>query len=184
MQAPKLLIRKGMLLIQGKVRPCCYVQAIVGPEAQALLEEHCLAETMFKRAAYSMSWPRGAIECPPAISPSLSQFLKNDACPEISVKTLLAGQMHQGANVWEMMCFEFVAKLAFNNFVAMVQSMSEIGQDVIYRGQYAGTDAGDGAGQDAGDGALASGAVAIDADAFAADTADEMIALAATDLAA
>jgi hypothetical protein len=54
--------------------------------------------------------------------------------PEITVKTLLAGQLHQGANVWEMMSFEFIAKLAFDNSAAMVQSVSEMGSDIVYAG--------------------------------------------------
>ncbi|NOT70515.1 MAG: hypothetical protein HOP09_04275 [Hyphomicrobium sp.] len=61
-------------------------------------------------------------------------FLKNDACPEIAVKTILAGQLHQGANVWEMMAFEFISKIAFDNFAALVQMIGEMGTDVVYAG--------------------------------------------------
>ena len=50
---------------------------------------------------------------PAALSPALATFLKNDACPEITVKTMLTGQLHQGSNIWEMMAFELIAKLAF-----------------------------------------------------------------------
>lgn len=135
MSAPKLIIRKKMLLIQGKVRPCCYVQAKVDPALQAILDEHFASDALFKRAAYAQVWPKGAIEIPGSIAPALSQFLKNDACPEITVKTITAGQMHQGSNVWEMMAFELVAKLAFDNFVALCVMISEMGQDVIYQGQ-------------------------------------------------
>ena len=138
MAAPHLLIRKRMLLIQGKVRPCCYVQAIVAPGIRATLDEHFLAETLFKRSAYSAAWPKGALAVPAAIAPAVSALLKNDACPEISVKSLLAGQMHQGANVWEMMSFEFVTKLAFENFVALAASVAELGHDVIYSSQNCG----------------------------------------------
>ena len=51
MASPKLVIRKGMFLIQGKVRPCCSVQAIVAPDMRAILDEHFLSEPLFKRAA-------------------------------------------------------------------------------------------------------------------------------------
>ena len=163
MSSPKLVIRKGMFLIQGKVRACCSVQAYVSPDVLAVLEEHFMAEPLFKRVAYSTSWPDNALEIPAALAPSLSAFLKNDACPEITVKTLLAGQLHQANGAWEMMSFEFVAKLAFDNFVALCQSASEMGKDVVYMGN-------------AGAGA--------DIAQFKADTHAEMTALVESDLAA
>ena len=140
MSAPKLVIKKKMLFIQGKVRPCCQVQAFVSPELQAALDEHFHAETLFKRAAYASSWPANALEVPAALAPALSAFLKNDACPEITVKTITASQMHQAANVWEMMAFEFIAKLAFENFLALSRTVSELGVDVIYDGVTQGGD--------------------------------------------
>lgn len=135
MASPKLVIRKGMFLIQGKVRACCSVQAFVTPELRAILDEHFLAEPLFKRAAYSAAWPEGALAIPAALAPHINALLKNDACPEITIKTMLAGQLHQGANVWEMMSFEFIAKLAFENFLAVARSIAEMGTDVIYLGQ-------------------------------------------------
>ena len=33
---------------------------------------------------------------------------------------MLAGQMQQGVNVWEMLSFELVAKVAFDNLVQLV----------------------------------------------------------------
>lgn len=134
MAASKLLIRKRMLLIQGKVRPCCHVQLEVDPILRASLDEHFLAEPLFKRSAYSQNWPTGAIQIPAALAPAMSAFLKNDACPEITVKTMLTGQMHQGANIWEMMCFELAAKLSFDNFLALATTVSELNCDVVYAG--------------------------------------------------
>lgn len=154
MSVPKLVIRKRMLFIQGKVRPCCYVQLSVEPGLRAALDEHFLNEPLFKRAAYSTSWPAGALAIPAALAPHVQSFLKNDACPEITIKTMLAGQMFQGANTWEMMCFEFIAKLAFENFLGMAKSISEMGRDVVYEGE-----------------------VIEDLQAFNADTAAEMKAL-------
>ena len=156
MAPAKLVMRKGMFLIQGKVRACCSVQAVVEPKVRAILDEHFLSEPLFKRSAYSDDWPAGALAIPAALAPHISALLKNDACPEITVKTLLGGQLHQGANVWEMMSFEFIAKLAFDNFAAMVQSISEMGSDVIYAGN---------------------GVVESDLGQFAADTAAEIRAL-------
>lgn len=134
MSAPKLVIKKKMLHIQGRVRPCCQVQAIVSPAMQAVLDEHFQNETLFKRAAYAQHWPEGALKIPPAIAAAVTTFLKNDACPEITVKTLTAGQLHQGANVWEMMAYEFIGKLAFENFLAMTATISEMGRHVVYEG--------------------------------------------------
>ena len=154
MSVPKLIIRKRMLFIQGKVRPCCYIQLSVEPGLRAVLDEHFLSEALFKRSAYSASWPANALSIPAAIAPHVSSFLKNDACPEITIKTILAGQMFQGAHTWEMMCFEFIGKLAFENFLGMAKSISEMGQDVIYEG-----------------------VVAADLAAFNADTLSEMKAI-------
>lgn len=156
MAPAKLVIRKGMFLIQGKVRACCNVQAIVDPRVRPILDEHFLGEPLFKRTAYSAAWPAGALPVPAALAPSLSALLKNDACPEITVKTLLAGQLHQGANAWEMMSFEFIAKLAFDNFLAIIQTVNEMGSDVIYTGN---------------------GVIETDVAQFDADTAAEMRAL-------
>lgn len=137
MAAPKLVLRKRMLFIQGKVRPTCFAQAAVDTGLRAVLDEHFLNETLFKRAAYANAWPEGALSIPPALSPALNNFLKNDACPEITVKTLLAGQLHQGATAWEMLCFEFIAKLAFENFVTMCCAASELDQELVYVGELA-----------------------------------------------
>jgi hypothetical protein len=134
MAAPKLVIRKRMQFIQGKMRPCCWVQADVAPELRAILDEHFLNEALFKRAAYAQFWPEGALAIPAALAPSLNNFLKNDACPEITVKTLLQGQLHQGATAWEMMSFELVAKLAFENFLAITVTAQELNCDLVYEG--------------------------------------------------
>jgi hypothetical protein len=164
MAPAKLVIRKGMFLIQGKVRPCCSVQLVVSPQVRAVLDEHFLSEVLFKRAAYSSFWPEGAIRIPGALAPHVSTLLKNDACPEITVKTLLGGQLHQGTNVWETMSFEFIAKLAFENFLALDQLISEMGTDVIYNGTMAHQ--------------------AADLELFKADTAAEVLELTQADLAA
>lgn len=138
--AAKLLIRKRMQFIQGKTRPCCFIQAFVEPDVQAVLEEHFINDQLFKRAAYAATWPKGAVEIPAPLAPALTTFLKNDACPEITVKTILAGQLHQGSNVWEMMAFELIGKLAFDNFLALCATVGDIKRDVYYEGADAGPD--------------------------------------------
>jgi len=131
---PKLLIRKRMTQIQGKVRPTCTVQAVLDPAMQGLLEAQFAAETLFRRAAYSQIWPEGTLKIPAALAPALAAFLKNDACPEITVKTLLAGQTYQGANAWEMMCFELIAKVAFDNLLELKATVGQLDRDVTYFG--------------------------------------------------
>ncbi|MGQ0456134.1 MAG: hypothetical protein ACT4OU_03620 [Hyphomicrobium sp.] len=132
MTPARLVIRKRMQFIQGKTRPCCFVQAFVDADIRAKIEEHFLTEALFKRAFYSTNWPEGAVQIPASLGPAMSQFLKNDACPEITVKTLLQGQLHQGSNVWEMMCFELISKLAYDNFCALVDMARELDRDVVY----------------------------------------------------
>jgi hypothetical protein len=134
MAAPRLVIKKRMQFIQGKVRPTCHVQAFVEPKLQTILEEHFATEALFKRSAYSANWPATAIPVPAPLTSAMGNFLKNDACPEITVKTMLAGQMYQGTNAWEMLSFELAAKLSFDNFLALVQAAYELDRDVIYVG--------------------------------------------------
>lgn len=134
MTAAKLLIRKRMVQVQGKVRPTCFVQAIVDPAVQGALEVHFATETLFRRAAYSQSWPEGTIKIPAPLAPSLAAFLKNDACPEITVKTLLAGQSYQGANALEMMSFELIAKVAFDNLLELITTVRQLDSDLHYFG--------------------------------------------------
>ena len=132
MTAPRLLIRKAMLNIQGRIRPCIQIQAEVSSIMVAKLSEHFINENLFKRSSYSQGFPAGVPSCAPALVPHLSAFLKNDACPEVTVKTLLAGQMHQCSGVWEMMAFEYVAQRAFDSLCTMMVTVAEIGTEVTY----------------------------------------------------
>jgi hypothetical protein len=140
MTPPKLLIRKRMIAVQGRPRPSCFVQAQVDPAIQSVLESYFLNETLFRRGAYATSWPEGTAKIPPALAPAMASLLKNDACPEISVKTLLGGQMHPAANAWEMMAFELIAKVAFDNLMQLVVSVIELDRDVHYLGSSAAAD--------------------------------------------
>lgn len=132
MSAPRLLIRKVMLNIQGRVRPCIQVQADISAGIVAKLTEHFATENLFKRSSYSQGFPAGVPTPAPALAPHLNNFLRNDACPEITVKTLIAGQMHQCQGVWEMMAFEYVAQRAFDNLCSMMLTVSEIGIETVY----------------------------------------------------
>lgn len=131
MTEPKLLVRKRLLVIQGKKRPTCFIQAVITPDQQAVLEEHFFNEALFKRASYSTSWPAGTVAIPAPIAPHVASFLKNDACPEITVKTMLAGQLYQGSSIWDTLSFELIAKVAFDNFCAILAASTELDREVL-----------------------------------------------------
>jgi hypothetical protein len=133
MSAPRLLIRKAMLNIQGRIRPCIQVQAEISPEMVAKLNEHFASENLFRRASYAQGFPEGVPMPAPSIAPHLAAFIKNDACPEITIKTFLAGQMQQCSSVWEVMAFEYIAQRAFDSFCDILKTVAEIGTETIYR---------------------------------------------------
>lgn len=134
MSSAKLMIRKGMVNIQGRNRPCIQVQAMVGPAMTAALTEHFSSENLFKRSSYSMGLPAGVPLPPPSIAPHLFNLIKNDACPEITVKTILAGQLYQGQTIWEMMAFEYVAKRAYDALIDMMACVSQLQTETSYSG--------------------------------------------------
>lgn len=153
MQKPKLLIRKGMVAIQGKNRPCIQIQAVVDPALKTVLEEHFMNENLFKRSAYATGFPAGAPTPSPSLAPHLNNFIKNDACPEITVKTILAAQLYQANSIWEMKAFEYVAQRGFDALVDVLITVAELGRETTYQ------------------------APGSDAAAFAADTAADIAAL-------
>lgn len=132
MQEPVLMIRKKVLNVGGRNRPCVQVQAVVDPAIQAILSEHFLNETLFKRTMYQSGLPEGAPLPGPSLASHLMAFVKNDACPEIAVKTLLAGQMYQASGIWEVLAFEYIAKRAFDSLAVMIGSVAELGTETYY----------------------------------------------------
>lgn len=132
MQEPVLMIRKKVLNIQGRNRPCVQVQAIIDPAIQAILMEHFFNEPLFKRTMYQSGLPEGVVPPGPSLATHLSAFIRNDACPEIAVKTILAGQMYQASGIWEVIAFEYLAKRAFDSLVAMIVSVAELGSETYY----------------------------------------------------
>jgi hypothetical protein len=132
MQPPKLLIRKGMVVVQGRNRPCIQILAIVDPAVKAKLEESFGTENLFKRSAYSMGFPAGTPLPSPTLAPHVAALIKNDACPEITVKTMLAAQLFQATSVWEMKAFEYIACRAFDSFIDFTQTVVELGTETTY----------------------------------------------------
>ena len=114
MTTQQLTILKNMRLVHGKLRPFIEVKAELAPAAKAFLLEHFAAETLFKRTAYANGFSDGGLQASPPLARMLSNFVKNDACPEITVKTLTAGQKYEGAGLWDVLCFEFIAKRSFD----------------------------------------------------------------------
>jgi hypothetical protein len=133
MIAPRLLIRKAMSSASGRPRPLIQIQADIDPAMMAKLTELCSTENLFKRTSYSNGFPAGVVPCTPPLQPHLGSLLKNDACPEITVKTMLAGQIYQAQGMWDLMAFEYIAQRAFDSLCALMLSASEIGTETVYR---------------------------------------------------
>lgn len=132
MQAPKLLIRKAMVNVQGRIRPCVQIIAEIDPKMKDMLNQQFSTEALFKRVMYQSGLPQGAPPPGPSLAPHLSSFLKNDACPEITVKTILAGQLYQAASLWEVMAFEYIAKRSFDSLTELLLSATELGSETVY----------------------------------------------------
>jgi hypothetical protein len=116
---PKLLIKKRMVLTHGKLRPVIEVKAEIALAERAFLIEHCPNEQLFKRTAYAGGFTDGGLQASPPLVRMLNHFVKNDACPEITAKTLLMGQKYEGSGVWDILCFDFIAKRAFDALVEL-----------------------------------------------------------------
>jgi hypothetical protein len=132
MQPPKLLIRKGMVVVQGRNRPCIQVLAIVDPALKTKLEDLFASENLFKRSAYSNGFPTSMPQPTGPLAPHVAALLKSDACPEITVKTILQGQLLQASSVWEMKAFEYVAQRAFDSLVDFCATVVELGRETVY----------------------------------------------------
>jgi hypothetical protein len=131
---PKLLIRKGMMNIQGRNRPVIQIEAVIAQAMLSVLSEHFINENLFKRSSYASGFPQGVPLPPPSVVPHLGNMLKNDACPEITVKTILAGQTYQANGIWDLMAFEYIAKRAFDNLLDVMACAAELKTETTYLG--------------------------------------------------
>ena len=156
MSVPTLTLVKRMVMIHGRVRPIIEVKAQIAAADQAFLLEHFHSEGLFKRTAYVSGFSDGGLQASPPLVRMLSHFVKNDACPEITVKTLLAGQKYEGSGIWDIMCFEFIAKRAFDALIELGDGVRGFAAPSAYLGF----------------------GVTPDLAAFAADTAAECSAIA------
>lgn len=134
MSAPRLLIRKAMMDVGGKPRPVIQVQAIFEPALSARLTDFFGTEILFKRAVYAQGFPEGSPVPTPGMAPALGAFLKNDACPEVTVKSLLAGQKVQTNSMWDIVAFEYIAKRCFDNLCEFAAGVAELGTEKHYFG--------------------------------------------------
>ena len=108
------------------------IAAKVDPAMHKLLTTYFYNENLFKRTSYAQGFPEGAPVPKPSLAPHLNNFIKNDACPEITVKSLLTGQMHQAATIWEMKAFEYVAERAFDGFLDIMETAAALGVETNY----------------------------------------------------
>ena len=134
MAVAKLAITKRMVLIHGKQRPIIEVKATIPPQDQAFLLEHFHNEGLFKRTAYANGFSDGGLQASPPLVRMLAHFVKNDACPEITVKTLLTGQKYEASGVWDVQCFEFIAKRAFDALVELGEGVRGFATPAAYYG--------------------------------------------------
>lgn len=116
------------------MRPYIAVRANIDPAAKTFLLAHFASETLFKRTAYVNGFTDGGLQASPALERMLASFVRNDACPEITVKTLTAGQTYEGANLWDLQCFEFVAKRAFDSLLELAAGAAAFDGTQMYRG--------------------------------------------------
>ena len=154
MTTQHLMISKSMRMVHGKLRPFIEVKAELDGRAKAFLLEHFASETLFRRTAYTNGFADGGLQPSPPLARMLSNFVRNDACPEITVKTLTAGQKYEGAGLWDIQCFDFIARRSFDALCELAAGASGFDKSETY----AGFDA------------------AADLAAFATDTALEMAA--------
>jgi hypothetical protein len=134
MPAPSLRIVKRMVVIHGKARPMIEVKAEIGVSERAFLLEHFSNETLFKRTAYANGFTDGGLQASPPLARMLNHFVKNDACPEVTVKTLTAGQKFEGSGLWDLQCFEFVAKRAFDALIELADGVRNFDRASTYAG--------------------------------------------------
>lgn len=134
MTTPKLAVAKRMVLIHGKLRPVIEVKAVIDPADHAALLENFANETLFKRTAYANGFADGGLQPSPPLGRMLMNFLKNDACPEITVKTLLAGQKFEGQGLWDLLCFDYVARRSFDGLVELAEGTRGFGRADVYLG--------------------------------------------------
>ncbi len=133
MQAPKLLIRKGMVNVSGRVRPCIQVLAKVSPEMEKTLMEHFKEVNLFKRTAFSNGFPDGVPPISPYLASHLNALMRSDACPEVAVKTIIGGQLFQAQTIWEMKAFEYIAQRAFDALCDIMMTIAELGREMTYQ---------------------------------------------------
>jgi hypothetical protein len=134
MSAPSLKIVKRMVVIHGKARPVIEVKAEIGAIERAFLLEHFANENLFKRTAYASGFSDGGLQASPPLSRMLNHFVKNDACPEVTVKTLTNGQKFEGSGLWDLQCFEFVAKRSFDALVELAEGVRSFDGANLYFG--------------------------------------------------
>jgi hypothetical protein len=108
------------------------VLAIVDPALKTKLEDLFASENLFKRSAYSNGFPASMPQPTGPLAPHVAALLKSDACPEITVKTILQGQLLQAGSVWEMKAFEYVAQRAFDSLVDFCATVVELGRETVY----------------------------------------------------
>lgn len=132
MRAPVLKIRKKVLEIENRKRPCVQVQALVDDEVRKVLDQDFLDVVLFKRTLFANGIPAHVPQPEPMLYPQLANFIKDDACPELTVKSILSGQLYQAKDPWGVLCFEWIGKRAFDALALMLTCAKEMGTETEY----------------------------------------------------
>ncbi|MFZ4783680.1 MAG: hypothetical protein ACOYLC_15310 [Armatimonadaceae bacterium] len=134
MSVRELRITKRLTQVQGKTKPACEARAIIPASESVVLLEHFGNEPLFKRTAYAGGFTDGGYKPTPALSKMLANFVKNDACPEVLVKTLINGQRFEANTFWDILCFEFIAKVSFDSLLILCEGTRALNKTLVYHG--------------------------------------------------
>lgn len=140
MAVRELKIRKSLSVTQGRTKPLCEARAFIPASEAAILVEHFGNEPLFKRTAYANGFGDSGYSPSPALARMLANFVRNDACPEVLVKTLINGQRFEANTFWDILCFEFVAKVGFDALLVMCEGVRTLEKTLVYKGSVAEAD--------------------------------------------
>lgn len=128
----ELHITKRLVQVQGRTKPQCEARAIIPASEAEVLVQHFGNEPLFKRTAYASGFEDGGYQPTPALTKMLANFVRNDACPEVLVKTLINGQRYEANTFWDILCFEFIARVGFDALLIMCDGVRSLDHKIVF----------------------------------------------------
>lgn len=135
MATHELRIVNRLVQLPGKIKPVCEVKAIIPPAEAKILVDNFGNEPLFKRTSFATGFADCGYELSPSLQRTLANFVRNDACPEVLVKTMIGGQRFEGSTLWDILCFEFCVRLGFDALLELCRTVREFDQVHVYRGR-------------------------------------------------